>query len=404
MGGRWPIPTVPVDGRRLVEVAPYSGEVSVLPARSPGVLVSAMGDRVIGYDLVGETAHLLNASAGTVLVACDGRTSADDAVARWAQATGTETAEVRSGLESALASLTERGLVGRTTEWVPPSPLRGCRATGHGLAVFETVHSVIDWAVTFRSTRPDALAAVDAHLGTRRMDHSGTPLVIEVEPLPGGQIAVREEIEWTFESLNACIDQLTGLLAGFAPKTTTCAVLHAGAVRSPRGEIVLLPGASGSGKSTLVAAFVGAGWGYLGEDAIGVRPGTRTAVGYPKRLRLDATSRKVLGLPPGDELDCDPRRLNDAAACLSGDVGPVDRIVFAEHVRGHEITMERLDPDATLQALLVNASNLAYAGEPALDAICDLAAEAESLRLVHGDACEVANRADYLLCASPGRY
>jgi hypothetical protein len=53
-------------------------------------------------------------------------------------------------------------------------------------------------------------------------------------------------------------------------------LLHAGAV-AQRECALLFPAASGSGKSTLVAALVGAGLSYLGDDVVALDP---------KRLRL----------------------------------------------------------------------------------------------------------------------
>lgn len=58
-------------------------------------------------------------------------------------------------------------------------------------------------------------------------------------------------------------------------------LLHAGAV-AHRECALLLPGASGSGKSTLVAALVGAGLSYLGDDVAALDP---------QRLRLLPVAR-----------------------------------------------------------------------------------------------------------------
>ena len=67
-------------------------------------------------------------------------------------------------------------------------------------------------------------------------------------------------------------------------------------MRSPAGEVVLLPATSGYGKTTLTAALLQAGWAYGTDEAVGVREGSLESVTYAKPLVLDATSREVLGL------------------------------------------------------------------------------------------------------------
>jgi hypothetical protein len=50
------------------------------PARSEGVLLSAIGDRVVAYDLVTEMLHRLNWTAGLVLASCDGSVRLDESI------------------------------------------------------------------------------------------------------------------------------------------------------------------------------------------------------------------------------------------------------------------------------------------------------------------------------------
>lgn len=355
-----------------------------------------MGETVVVYDLVTETVHRLNASAGTVLATCDGITDRAVAVSRWADATQTDPSHIAAGLDATLATLAGHGLVGRSTGWAPPPPPVHRVPRDVGGPMLESVHPVLDWAVTFRSTSAGAIEAVDAHLGTRRPPGSAaggeTPLYVDVELGPNGQVIVREEHEWTFSGLRSCVEQLTTLLNGYAGRIGTCAALHAGAVRTPDGRIVLLPGESGRGKSTLAGALVAAGCDYLGDEVIGVRPGTRTAVGFPERLGIDGPGRVLLGLPESEERDCDPAELAPAVVRLAGDAGPVERVFFPEYAPGDDLAVEDLDADGALRALLAATLNLAHAGEVALDAVCDLAASTPCARLTYGDAREAARR------------
>ena len=68
--------------------------MSPFPERSPGVLLSPLGERAIAYDLITETAHQLNATAGTLLAACDGEADVDAAVNAWAEDAGVDRADV----------------------------------------------------------------------------------------------------------------------------------------------------------------------------------------------------------------------------------------------------------------------------------------------------------------------
>lgn len=355
------------------------------PQRSPGVLLSSLGDQAVAYDLVSETAHHLNGTAGAILAACDGSTDQEAAVAEWAEATGTDATIVATDVAAGLGALANLGLVGRRKAFEPTPPPVGSTAGGADGSVTGAVHLVLDWAISFRSAQPELLAVVDDFLDSGHTA-PGTPLVFDIEERDDGQVRLVTDYEWLFPTRKACLDQLTTVMNEYAVWTHTCASLHAGAVRSAAGELVVLPAVSGGGKSTLTGAFVTAGWDYLGDEAIGIRAATNIAVGYPKRLAIDATSRAVLGLPASDAWDVDPRDLRSDAVRLGGDVGPISRVVLPTYVEGTGTTLEDLDPPAALDALLANTLNLGRAGQPGLDALCDLAASVPVQRLTHDDA------------------
>ena len=105
--------------------------------------------------------------------------------------------------------------------------------------------------------------------------------------------------------------------------------------------MLVMPAPSGDGKSTLTGAFVAAGWDYLGDEAIGVRSGSGVAVGYPKRLAIDPSSRVALNLPESDSDDLDPADLRADVVRLHGEVGPVSRVVLPRFEHGAEVSMRR---------------------------------------------------------------
>jgi hypothetical protein len=255
-----------------------------------------------------------------------------------------------------------------------------------GGAVTGRVHPVIDHNIALRGPQADVLEALDAFLGTGT-DAEKATMFFDAHETADGELVLVTDYEWRFPSREACLRQLTSVVNEYAVWTHSCAAFHAGAVRSPDGELVLLPAPSGNGKSTLTGAFVAAGWDYLGDEAIGVRPDSLVAVGYPKRLAIDgvqpggaqpARERQRRSRPGRDQCRRHPlgrRRRPDQP----GGAAPSIR-------REPRVTLQRLEPHEAVVELLANTLNLARAGQAALDAVCDLAATVPVERLIHGDA------------------
>ena len=63
-------------------------------------------------------------------------------------------------------------------------------------------------------------------------------------------------------------------------------LIHAGAVATPAGEGVLVPGASGTGKSTLVVGLIREGFSYYSDEAAAIDPIGRRLHAYPKAITL----------------------------------------------------------------------------------------------------------------------
>ena len=122
------------------------------PQRSPGVLVSPLGDRAVAYDLITETAHQLNATAGALLAACDGEADVDAAVTDWADGAGVDRADVAADVTAGLAMLTELGLVGRDESFDAPKPPVGSTEDAPNGAVTGSVHPVIDYNIALTAS------------------------------------------------------------------------------------------------------------------------------------------------------------------------------------------------------------------------------------------------------------
>lgn len=359
--------------------------VPPLPRRSPGILWARLDDQYLAYDLATETAHLLNTTGGALLSLCDGVTDLADGCAALVEATGAAAAIVRRDVSAALDSFAQLGLVDRVGDWSGPPPPRGASDGGSAPGCLHgQVHSVVDHRIVFRGAQADLLAEIDAHLGTTAPGRPAT-IAFDVHEEDDGIVVLLTDDEWRFPSRQALLDGLATVVNEYAARSHSCLTLHAGAVRSPAGKVVVLAAPSGAGKSTLTAACVLDGWDYLGDEAIGVRAGSLAAVGYPKRLAIDAGARRVLALPASRAAEIDPHALRPGVARLFGPVGPVACLAFPRYVPGADLAVEDLTvTDAALE-LLANAFNLARVGQPGLDTICQLARGVRARRLTHSD-------------------
>ena len=116
-----------------------------------------MGDRAIAYDLVTETAHQLNASAGELLASCDGTGDIDDAATAWAKGAGIDQEIVAADVTAGLAMLEGLGLIGRDQPVEAPKRVAGSTADPEGDDQLGKVHSVIDYKIAFRGPQPELI-------------------------------------------------------------------------------------------------------------------------------------------------------------------------------------------------------------------------------------------------------
>jgi hypothetical protein len=192
-------------------------------------------------------------------------------------------------------------------------------------------------------------------------------LVLLDEATPLAEL-VAEVVASTGSSEQVAREQVTGALRlgralhllggesrspGLAPARRERTVhLRAGAVRAPSGDIWLLPGGDDRGVATLIGELVQAGCDDLGRELVGVR---------------------------GDSI------VVESPSPLQGEYGPIVGILVCEHPPDNEASAVPLDPYDTAQELVSSALNLSRTGDPGVQTICDLAANAAGLRIHHHD-------------------
>lgn len=357
---------------------------AVFPRLSTDVLLGATADGGAAYDKVTETLHHLSGAGAAVLESCDGTTRIDTPVTAWADAAGVDVADLRAIVQTHLTGLAELGLVDRTTRADGHPERVGSLGTVHGTHTGVT-HAVLDHGIAVRCDDTALLERIDTYLGTG--DPTRHPDIhFDVTAGEGGRVVLRTDDEWDFPSADQLIRQICGVVNEYASRTRTMAALHAAGLCTPSGNVVLLSGPPGAGKSTLAAGCIAVGWDHLGDESIGVRPGTLDAVGYPKPLTLSSTSRGALGLDPDvvwPEVPVEALR-PDAERC-AGDVGPISHIVFVTYTPGADVEISTVTGTDALDAICAATLNLGGIGAADFQALCDLAERATVVQLVHGD-------------------
>ena len=307
-GGRYGARTASSrQGHNLQALAP-------LPAHSPGVLAAPLGELTVLYDVVTETVHVLNPSPGW----CGRPATASPCSRTWPPPSSRQPARTRPWWPPiwgwACAS-------SPTPAWwgAPPRP----RATAlfhaqvSGDDPSAAVYAVLDEGVQIRCSDRALLAEIDDLMASLRSSGRAATIDLSVETADNASVLAGHGTERRYQSRASFLEALPTVLNQIAAASTTCVALHAGCVRSPTGEVVLLPAVSGSGKTTLTAALVQAGWAYGTDEAVGLRAGTLDAVTYPKPLVLDATSRTALGLGASTSVNTGPAALRPTWRCWS---------------------------------------------------------------------------------------
>jgi hypothetical protein len=204
----------------------------------------------------------------------------------------------------------------------------------------------------------------------------------------GGQIRVYGMgHDQRVETVADAVEVVASLVNTSVRSSSTVLALHAGAVRSRDGKVVVMAGASGSGKSTLTAALVRAGWDYLTDEAVGIRGLPPGAVGYPKPLALDADSRRLLGLASHPYAVTPPSELLAGGVASSGEARSVS-MVFILQGPDHSSSavsqppIEWLDPAEALASIAPHSINLTAAGDRGLETLAHLCLDVPTARVL----------------------
>jgi hypothetical protein len=169
-------------------------------------------------------------------------------------------------------------------------------------------------------------------------------------------------------------------------------LIHAGAVATPSGAGVLLPGASGAGKTSLVAGLVRAGFSYLSDEAGVIDPVTRKLFPFPRALSLKAGSFMYFPELAASGGDFSPSRAewhvrpdDLAQGHILGEPCEIKFVVAPRYQPEAPTSITPLTRAEGVMELATNAINLSLYGGQALHVLEGLVSRARCFRLVSGD-------------------
>jgi hypothetical protein len=176
-------------------------------------------------------------------------------------------------------------------------------------------------------------------------------------------------------------------------RTGDLLLVHAGAVVSPHGEGVLLPGRARSGKTSLVAALVRRGFGYLSDEAGAIDPVSRRLFPYPKALAIEPgvfdhfpelRARGDPPLPASGTWHVRPEELRPAAVAQPCELGLV---IFPRYGKT-ETRLTAIRPAEAVYQAARDTMNLSLYGGRALRLLGDVFPKVRTYRLDFRDLTE----------------
>ncbi len=268
------------------------------------ILWANVDDHVVALNKTHGTLHVLNASAGAVWVAINGKRLPHQIILHIASTLSDVPSLLSHDVMSTIESLAALDLITTTPS---QQPLRNknedgnptaaaCKAShlvGPYLVSGTTVSIGTDDPEFHRQTEsmltdlPGATSA-RSHVHVDGPDRTGT-YAVYLDTQRIGQAGTRD---------HALVLLITALNQAATKDTQDCLLLHAGAVER-EGECIIVAGESGRGKSTLTAALVQDGWNYLTDEVVAIDAHDNLLT-YPKPICLSDQSRKLVGLPNED--------------------------------------------------------------------------------------------------------
>jgi hypothetical protein len=181
-------------------------------------------------------------------------------------------------------------------------------------------------------------------------------------------------------------------------------VLLHGACIAREDRAALIVGPSGAGKSTLTAALMLAGFEYVADEVVAVRVGSATTAAYPKPLKLDGRSRRLLarsfrrGVPiptTNREVLVAPHEFG--AASPTGRVVNPELVVMPVVAESATPTVETLSRADVGELLADQCFNFPEWGPGALSTVATIARECAGVRVPVRDLPEATRAIDGLL-------
>ena len=173
------------------------------------------------------------------------------------------------------------------------------------------------------------------------------------------------------------LDQLIGRLnRGVVDHSPSRLNLHAGGATKD-GRTLVLPADRGSGKTTLTSALLWAGWDYLTDEVVGVKPDGVSIVGYPKPLTYKpGTLELFAGLEKDDLVVAQEQGIRFYVPASSLGAGhrthaTATTIAFPSYVEGSVCELSPLSPAQATSRLVTNSFDFDRRG--AADALLSLA-------------------------------
>lgn len=325
-----------------------------------GIATAPYFDGLVIYEtLTGRLFHLNHTAARAWSLLREGgreATIVDDL----AREHGSDAAAVQRDLEAFVAALHEAGLLG-SHGTVDRHALVAADLPA-GSPALDAVYRVGEVAVRV-VCHPAGVAAAFAPLAAPAMasedtvpevcltlHHDGGAFVLARDGCVIDRLATAPVARW------AVVRQLVS--AG--SRRSWLALLHAGAVATPKG-CLLLCGDSGAGKSTLLAGLLHAGLGFVADDIVPLEKGTRLIRPVPLAISIKSGSWFAIGalfpeLAEAPVVRLGARRMRylwprngTASAHAAG--RPAAAVLFPRHAKGAPVKLTRLDQLRSLTLL-----------------------------------------------------
>jgi hypothetical protein len=167
-------------------------------------------------------------------------------------------------------------------------------------------------------------------------------------------------------------------------------LVHSGAVVTPSGEGLLLPGASGSGKTSLAAGLIRAGFGCLSDEAGVIDPVTARLHPYPRAITLKAGSfsdfkalrpKRLPSFASRAQWHLQPDDIRPGALAKPTQVGFV---IFPSYDGAKPTVLTQISPGETIVEMARNCLNLSRYRGRALLVFAEIVRAARCYRLAVG--------------------